>query len=88
VSRQLVQYGQQTLPPDVLDSLSSSYDGVLALYNMMKGKEPVISSGAGQESESGERKLQKMMRDPKYWKERDPSFVAEVTEQFKKLYDR
>jgi len=30
--------------------------------------------------------LKSMMRDPKYWKEKDPAFVAKVTEGFKKMY--
>ena len=35
VSRQLLAFGQKNMPADVLDSLASSYDGVLALYLMM-----------------------------------------------------
>jgi hypothetical protein len=27
-----------------------------------------------------------MMRDPRYWRERDPSFIAQVTEGFQRLY--
>jgi hypothetical protein len=27
-----------------------------------------------------------MMRDPKYWRDKDPSYVAKVTEGFKKMY--
>jgi hypothetical protein len=27
-----------------------------------------------------------MMRDPRYWRERDPALVAQVTEGFKRLY--
>lgn len=30
--------------------------------------------------------LQYMMRDPKYWRDQDPSFIAKVTEGFQKLY--
>ncbi len=37
MSRQLLAYGKKTLPPDVLTNLSSSYEGVMALYRMMKG---------------------------------------------------
>lgn len=86
VAKQLLAYGQKNLPADVLDSLSSSYEGVLALHNMMGGEEPVISSNEGQSSSSGERDLQSMMRDPKYWRDKDPSFVAKVTEGFQRLY--
>ena len=81
VARQLIAFGQKNLPADVLDTLSSSYDGVLALYRMMNNGEPNVGVKTS-ESKSGAENLdlQSMMRDPKYWKEKDPSFVAKVTE--------
>ena len=85
ISRQLLAFGQKSLPADVLDSLSSSFDGVLALHNMMQGGEPQISTKSTGDK-SGENDLQSMMRDPKYWRDRDPSFVAKVTEGFERLY--
>lgn len=27
-----------------------------------------------------------MMRDPKYWRDQDPSFIKKVTEGFQKVY--
>lgn len=86
VSRQLLNFGQKNLPADVLDSLSSSYEGVIALYNMMGGKEPAISQSGEKTSSAEMNDLNSMMRDPKYWRDRDPSFVAKVTEGFQKLY--
>jgi hypothetical protein len=85
ISRQLLAFGQKSLPADVLDSLSSSFEGVLALHNMMQGGEPKISTKAPSDK-SGEGDLQSMMRDPKYWRDKDPSFVAKVTEGFQRLY--
>ncbi len=87
VSRQLLAFGQKALPTDVLETLSSSYEGVMALYRMMKGEEPGLSRNsepAGKKE--GEMELQAMMRDPKYWRDQDPSFVNMVTEGFYKLY--
>ncbi len=87
MSRQLLAFGQKNLPEDVLDTLASSYEGVLALHNMMKGEEPGVGSSETQTGASGaEMELQSMMRDPKYWRDRDPSFIAKVTEGFQKLY--
>ena len=86
ISRQLLAFGQKNLPADVLDTLSSSHEGVVALHNMMKGEEPVVSSDGVKSDNSGEMDLQSMMRDPKYWRDKDPSFVAKVTEGFQKLY--
>lgn len=85
VAKQMLSFGQKNLPADVLDSLSSSYEGVLALHNMMKGEEPSISSKA-QITDGGESDLQTMMRDPRYWRDKDPSFVAKVTEGFQRMY--
>jgi hypothetical protein len=82
-------FGKKTLGPDVLETLSSSYEGVLALYKMMKGEEPgVMQTAERSQPMSGELDLQSMMRDPKYWRDQDPSFVAKVTEGFQKLYGR
>lgn len=87
VSRQLLAFGQKNLPLDVLDTLASSYEGVLALYRMMKGEEPSMSKDSiTTGASSSEMELQAMMRDPKYWRDRDPSFIAKVTEGFQKLY--
>ncbi len=87
ISRQLLAFGQKSLPADVLETLSSSYEGVLALYRMMKGEEPVLKKNAEPKGTGqNELELQSMMRDPKYWRDQDPSFVAKVTEGFKKLY--
>lgn len=88
VARQLLAFGQKNLPVDVLDTLASSFDGVMALYRMMKSDEPSLTRVPDkvQESGNGALELQSMMRDPKYWREQDPSFIAKVTEGFQKLY--
>lgn len=87
VSRQLLAYGRKNLPGDVLDSLSSSFEGVMMLHRMMKGD--TAPSAARFDGESGnvnETDLRSMMRDPKYWRQKDPAFVSKVTEGFKRLY--
>ena len=87
VSRQLLSFGQKNLPADVLDNLSSSYEGVLALHRMMKNKEPALQRGnARTQSSLDEAELNSMMRDPKYWREKDPAFIAKVTQGFEKIY--
>jgi hypothetical protein len=87
MARQILAYGQKNLPADVLDALASSYEGVLSLHRMMKGVEPGLtrnSEGAGDKQSLLD--LQSMMRDPKYWRDQDPSFVSKVTEGFQKIY--
>ncbi|NQZ14819.1 MAG: hypothetical protein HRT94_08380 [Alphaproteobacteria bacterium] len=87
VARQLLAFGQKNLPADVLDTLSSSYDGVLALYRMMNNGEPSVAVKPEEKAANQEgMDLQSMMRDPKYWRDRDPSFIAKVTEGFQRLY--
>jgi hypothetical protein len=88
MSRQLLAFGQKALPADVLETLSSSYEGVIALHRMMKGEEPELSRPTAAGKGEGELELQSMMRDPKYWRDQDPSFVAKVTEGFQKLYGK
>src|SRR4051812_17071015 len=89
ISRQLLAFGQKALPADVLETLSSSYEGVMALHRMMKGEEPGLSRTAEpQDTGQGELELQSMMRDPKYWRDQDPSFVSKVTEGFQKMYGK
>lgn len=88
VSRQLLAFGQKTLPPDVLANMSSTYEGVLALHKLMMSEEPSLATDAETVSTpaEGEQELQGMMRDPRYWRDRDPAFVKKVTEGFKSMY--
>ncbi|MFP4313332.1 MAG: capsid assembly protein [Alphaproteobacteria bacterium] len=87
VSRQLLAFGQKNLPADVLESLSTSYEGVMALYGMMKQDGPsLMKEESKPDNATDMNEIKSMMRDPKYWKEKDPAFVAKVTENFKKLY--
>ena len=89
MSRQLLVFGQKHLPPEVLHNLAGSYEGVLALQRMMKGEEPPLRRDSeNAAAENGEQELSAMMRDPKYWREKDPAFVARVTEGFKNLYGK
>lgn len=88
ISRQLLAFGQKNLPPEVLNNLSSSYEGVLALQRMMKGEEPPLRRNTSAQNPAAldEKQLSSMMRDPKYWRERDPVTVRKVTEGFRNLY--
>lgn len=86
VSRQLLAFGKRNLPEDVLDNLAGTYDGVLALYKMMKSNEPkMLKDGEATTAES-EQELYAMMKSPKYWRDRDPSHVAKVTEGFQRMF--
>lgn len=86
-SRQMLQYGQRHFPPQVLEGMSSSYEGIMALYKMMQSEEPMAINGHGKSmSLNAEKDLQSMMNNPKYWRDKDPAFIAKVTDGFKNLY--
>lgn len=83
---QLRAWGQANLARDVFETLAGSAEGVIALHTMMQSGEPGLGAGApggGRRDEAG---LKRMMADPRYWRERDPAYVAQVREGFRKLY--
>lgn len=88
VSRQLLTWGQANLPPGVLNALSGTFEGVLALKGMMeKGGEPGLKgSGGPRAATAREDELKAMMRDPRYWRDRDPALIDKVAQGFKRLY--
>ena len=87
MARQVKTWGQANLAEDVYRTLAASYDGVLAMHQMMQAREPaVLHNVDGPQSEIDEATLTRLMRDPRYWRERDPAFVAQVTEGFQRLY--
>jgi hypothetical protein len=86
-ARQIKTWGQANLAQDVFETLASSYDGVLAIHQMMQAREPaVLNEAGGPRSNPDEADLTRMMRDPRYWRDRDPAFVAQVTDGFQRLY--
>jgi hypothetical protein len=87
VSHQFLSFGRKNLSPEVLDYLSSSYDGVLALHWIMKGEEPSLQHDVMARAEGMDcSDLRSMVRDPKCWRDQDPAYIAKVTEGFKGLY--
>jgi hypothetical protein len=87
LARQIRTWGQANLAEDVYRTLAASYDGVVAMHQMMQAREPsVLQESNGAQSEIDEAALTRMMRDPRYWRERDAAFVAQVTEGFQRLY--
>lgn len=85
VSRQLLAWASRNLPAAAVEGLSTTYDGVMALHRMMTGAEPATMRGPVAAAGGGE-DVQALMRDPRYWRDRDPALVARVTEGFQRLY--
>jgi hypothetical protein len=87
LARQIKTWGRANLSDDAFETLASSYEGVLAMHQMMQAREPaVLRDGEGSMGHANHATLSTMMRDPRYWRDRDPAFIAEVTEGFKRLY--
>jgi hypothetical protein len=87
LASQIKTWGRANLSDDVFDTLSTSYDGVLAMHQMMQAREPtVLRDGEGPQTAADEATLSQMMRDPRYWRDRDPDVIAKVTEGFRRLY--
>jgi hypothetical protein len=87
IAPQIKTWAEANLSEEVFETLGSSYDGVIAIYQMMQTREPsVISETAAPTSDVNPDQLSQMMKDPRYWRDRDPTFVAQVTEGYKRLY--
>ena len=86
ISRQLLAWAEKNLPSAAVAGLATTYEGIIALYSMMTGAEPSTLKRAGGPAGGGDADLQALMRDPRYWRDRDPAVIARVTEGFQRLY--
>ncbi len=85
---QIKTWAEANLAPQVYDTLATSYDGVIAMHQMMQMREPRLIQEAGAPTAGMQpEQLVQMMRDPRYWRDRDPDYVAQVTRGFKRLYE-
>jgi hypothetical protein len=86
IAPQLAAWGKKNLPADAYDALASSAEGVKILHRLMASGEPSLGqSPAAANDAPTEEDLKKMLQDPRYWKTRDPAFIAKVTSGFRRL---
>lgn len=89
VAAQLAAWGRASLPKPVLEALSTTAEGVMALEQMMRrGGEPPMpraAGGAAPDAAESEAELRAMMRDPRYWRTREPEFIRRVSDGFRRL---
>ncbi|HEY8612093.1 MAG TPA: hypothetical protein VIL69_12460 [Roseomonas sp.] len=85
MAKQLAAWGRANLPDEVVTALSTTADGVIALHRMMEKGEPALVRRAEAPEGMDEAALRRMMRDPRYWRSREPDFVKRVTDGFRRL---
>jgi len=83
---QLRAWGEANLDKTVFENLVASTQGVIAMFEMMKNREPRLMRAADERPSANEQDLKRMMKDPRYWRERDPAYVAQVRQGFRSLY--
>ena len=74
-----------------IDELCSTAEGIRAVEIIMDGlKENTVAGNSQPTALLNEDKLKEMMNDPRYWNvsKRDPAFISQVDNGFKKLYNR
>lgn len=86
VQPQIRAWGQANLGEDVFETLSGTAKGVIAIHEMMQNREPGLNRESQNDTGANETELRSMMNNPKYWRDRDPAFVARVRDGFKALY--
>ena len=87
IAPQIKSWAEANLNEEVHATLGSSFDGIVAIHQMMQNREPsMISEAAVPAAGINKDTLNQMMRDPRYWRDHDPAFVNRVTEGYKQLY--
>lgn len=86
ISRSLTEWGKRNLPESVYEALSSTADGVLTLHRMMENKAPVSLPSGQQNNTVSESDLRRKVGDPRYWRDKDPRAIEEVSRHLQRLY--
>lgn len=87
ISNQISSWGRKHMSQDVFEALASNPEGIRTLYRMMSRNEPDMLDGSSPPSGPvSEESIKSIMRDPKYWRDRDPPIVKQVQRGFESLY--
>lgn len=87
-ARQLKAYAEKRIPRDALHGLVSSYDGIIALHKMMlQDMSDGITVNGNAVGIGQMQDVNAMMQSPKYWRDKDPAYIAKVTAAFQRAYD-
>lgn len=87
LSGQIAAWGQHNLSREVYAALAASPDGIRAMRRLMESDEPSLAAPGGAPVPADEGDLREMMKDKRYWRDRDPAFIRAVTDGYRRLYD-
>lgn len=78
-------FPEQAIP--AVERMCESHEGILALEAVMEAmKDGSFTAETQPSAGQSEADLREMMNDPRYYKDRDPHFIKQVTEGFQALY--
>lgn len=86
IAKSIAAWGKQNLPPEVFEALSATCEGVHAMHRMMGSGEPGLIGEGTASGAAGEEELKRLMADPRYWRDKDPAVVRQVSAGFKRLF--
>jgi len=84
--KEIQSFGEKFLPAEAFDSLCSTSKGIQSIHKMMQSMEPSIRTEKNVSENISDANLRDMMRDPKYWRDKDSEYIRKIETGFKKLY--
>ena len=78
-------FPKEALP--AIERMCESHEGIIALEAIQEAmKDGNFAGNTQPAAQTSERELREMMNDPRYWKDKDPLFIKQVTEGFQNIY--
>jgi len=84
--KEINTFGEKFLPKEAFEALCATPQGIQSIHKMMQSIEPSIIIEKNSIGNLSDEDLRRMMRDPKYWRDKDPEYVRKIESGFKKLY--
>ena len=86
IARQVKGWAERHLPKPLYETLSATPDGIAALHHMMRAGEPRFVGGDAPAAGPNQGELDALVRDPRYWRDRDPALAKRIEDGFRRLY--
>ena len=82
----IATFGEKFLSKDTFEHLCATQAGIRRIYAMIQSMEPPVATNSNGADSLTDKGLRDLMRDPKYWCDRDAEYVRKIENGFKKLY--